>query len=85
MLIYSIVQNVEYGSKSSYPAGRWEVCHSGDEMTARDICATFNRCRSSDNLGFSYSVEPIDEESPNRAHEKPRRVDTVCVPNCRFV
>lgn len=85
MLIQSIVRIVAPGALCSHPVGRHEVYHSDSEDVARELCATFNRCRAADNLGFHYAVEAVGEESPERAPESARRSDAVCVPNCVFV
>ena len=58
--------------------------HEMARRDAFDLADSFNRCRAADNLGFHYAVEEIDEESPDRAPESPRRVDAVCVPNVVF-
>lgn len=58
--------------------------HEMARRDAFDLAASFNRNRYADNLGFHYAVEEIDEESPDRAPESPRRVDAVCVPNVVF-
>ena len=85
MLIQSIVRIVAPGAHCSHHVGRHEVYHTDSELVARELCATFNRCRFADNLGFHYEIEAIDEESPDRAPETAHRADAVCVPNCVFV
>ena len=84
MLIQSIVRIVQPGAICSHAVGRFEVYHSDSETVALELCDTFNRFRFSDNLGFRYAVEAVDEESPDRAPETSHRSDAVCVPNCVF-
>lgn len=84
MMIFSIVRITEPGAICSYPVGRFEVYFTESEHVANETCGVFNRCRYADNLGFSYAVEYVGEESPDRAPESTRRVDAVCVPNVVF-
>jgi hypothetical protein len=64
MLIYSIVQTVQPGTLCSYPVGRCEVEAFDDRQRANETCDTFNRCCHTP--GIVYSVEAVDEESPDR-------------------
>lgn len=83
MLIFSIVRTVAPGATCSYPAGRTEVYHLGDcrgfdcagilhvttheqaRRNAEQLVQNFQNCCYTD--GIRYSVEEIDEESPDRA------------------
>lgn len=77
MLIFSIVQTVQPGTICSHKPGRREVAHVGethprlDEATheharheAQDMAELYNRHAYP---GIRYSVEELDEESPDRA------------------
>lgn len=74
-MIYSIVRTKQPGHPSSYPVGSFEVYFvdadgktaDNPESAAHSIAETFNRCRYDqyDNRLW-YSVELVDDESPDR-------------------
>lgn len=67
MIVYDVIQTITAvgASMSSYAAGEWLINHFDSESAADDFASRCNECCLI-YPHIKYSVEAIDEESPNR-------------------
>jgi hypothetical protein len=68
MIVYDIIQTVtpDAARNTSDPAGRWWMTSRDDQASAQRIADRYNQCCHVE--GVRYTVEEIDESSPDRLH-----------------